>query len=247
MAKAARFLLIATRDEGPVATSEYEMFQRLSGLDPDQLVHWRLDQDPLRDLDLAAWNGIILCGSPFDSLLPESHKSATQLRVEADLSALMDRLVERDFPFLGVCYGVGTLLGHQGGVISTKYGEEISAPRISLTPAGRSDPITAGMPEQFHAYVGHKEACEVLPEQAQLLATTESCPVQMFKVGNNLYGTQFHPELDWPALHLRILAYAQSGYYPEAEQERIISQCRATDVSPAHRLIANFVQMYAQS
>lgn len=245
MGKDARFLLIATRDQAQVAQSEYEMFHRLSGLSTEQLVHWRLDQQPLGELDVGKWSGIILCGSPYDSLLPTEQKTATQLRVEAELRELLDELVAADFPFLGVCYGVGTLLGHQGGVISTKYAEEISAPTISLTDAGRKDPITAGMPEVFQAYVGHKEACEVMPAHAQLLATTPSCPVQLFKVGHNLYGTQFHPELDWPALHMRILAYAKSGYYPPDEQARIIQQCESADVSPAHRIIANFVSLYS--
>lgn len=245
MGKDARFLLISTRDQAQVVESEYEMFHRLSGLSTGQLIQWRLDQRPLEDLELGHFSGIILCGSPYDSLLPTEQKSATQLRVEAELSDLLDDLVVADFPFLGVCYGVGTLLGHQGGVISTKYAEEISAPTIALTEAGRQDPITAGMPQVFQAYVGHKEACEVMPAHAQLLATTPSCPVQLFKVRNNLYGTQFHPELDWPALHMRILAYAKSGYYPPAEQARIITQCEAANVAPAHRIIENFVQLYS--
>ncbi|MDO5721633.1 MAG: glutamine amidotransferase [Actinomycetaceae bacterium] len=244
MAKQARFLLLATRDQPQVVESEYQMFLEFSGLTRDELVHWRLDQTPLPELELDEWSGIILCGSPYDSLLPAQLKTDTQKRVEKELANLLDKLVEEDFPFLGVCYGVGTLLGHQGGVISGKYAEEISAPLITLTEAGREDPITKGMPDQFQAYVGHKEACEVMPEHAVLLGSAPSCPVQLFKVGQNLYGTQFHPELDWPALHMRILTYAQAGYYPETEQKRIIEQCETADVSACHQLIANFVDIY---
>ena len=39
-----------------------------------------------------------------------------QHRVERELSALLDEVVARDFPFFGACYGVGTLGVHQGGV-----------------------------------------------------------------------------------------------------------------------------------
>ena len=36
----------------------------------------------------------------------------------------------------------------------------------------------------------------MLPPTAVLLATSPRCPVQMFRVKQNLYATQFHPELD---------------------------------------------------
>ena len=40
-----------------------------------------------------------------------------QHRVEAELAGLLDDVVAADFPFLGACYGVGTLGVHQGGVV----------------------------------------------------------------------------------------------------------------------------------
>ncbi len=238
--------MITTRTEPAILTSEVEMLRKLSGLDSNQLVWHRLEQSPLPPLNLDEWAGVILCGSPFDSLAPIEKKSDVQLRVEAELQDLMDQLVAKDFPFLGICYGVGTLLGHQGGKISEKYGESISAPVIELTQQGREDPITRGIPNTFRAYVGHKEACEQLPESATLLARGEACPIQLFKVKQNMYGTQFHPELDWPALKLRIIGYAASGYYQPDDQQRIIDQCIDVDVAPGHKIISNFVDMYAR-
>ena len=119
-----------------------------------------------------------------------------QHRVERELSALLDEVVARDFPFFGACYGVGTLGVHQGGVIDRTYAEPISAVRIRLTEDGLADPVLAGMAAEFDAFVGHKEACSVLPPGAVLLAGSAACPVQMFRVKQNLYATQFHPELD---------------------------------------------------
>lgn len=237
--------MLTTRTEEQILTSELEMLYKLSGLTPRELVHHRLERDTMPDLNYNEWSGIILCGSPYDSIKPREEKSEVQLRVEGELSDLLDDLVPLDFPFLGVCYGVGSLLGHEGGLITDKYSEKISAPRIELTEVGRKDPITRGMPEVFRGYVGHKEACEVLPESATLLGRGEACPVQLFKVGENLYGTQFHPELDWPALYIRILAYAKSGYYLPTEQQRVIDQNKIADVSPAHKIIPNFVAMYS--
>jgi len=70
---------------------------------------------PLIDLD--DYSGVIVGGGPFNSSDPESSKSATQRRVEQEIATLLDAVVDRDFPFLGACYGVGTLGVHQGGII----------------------------------------------------------------------------------------------------------------------------------
>ncbi len=242
----APFLLLTTRAQPAILRSEIDVFHRYTGLDDTHLVWHPLDQRPLTGYRLDDWAGIILCGSPYDSLTPQQEKSDTQRRVEDELGSLVDEVIARDFPFLGVCYAVAAVLGHLGGTITTRYGEEISAPRITVTDAGAVDPITAGMPREFHAYVGHKEACEVMPEGATLLATSDTCPVQLFSLRTNIYGTQFHPELDEDAIMLRIREYSASGYYPPAEQQRILDQCRGIDVEPAHRILANFVTRYGR-
>ena len=46
--------------------------------------------------------------------------------------------------------------------------EPISAARIALTDDGRKDPLLDGLPDEFEAFVGHKEACRVLPPTATL-------------------------------------------------------------------------------
>ena len=59
-----------------------------------------------------------------------------QHRVERELPALLDEVVARDFPFLGACYGVGTLGVHQGGVIDRTYAEPIGAVRVRSPRTG---------------------------------------------------------------------------------------------------------------
>src|SRR3546814_14572444 len=73
------------------------------------------------------------------------------------------------------------------------------------------------MPRTFEAFVGHKEAISSLPATATLLASSPACPVQMFRVGCNVYATQFHPELDVDGITTRIHAYASYGYFAADE------------------------------
>ncbi|HEX2074780.1 MAG TPA: glutamine amidotransferase [Geodermatophilus sp.] len=239
------FLLLASRAEDEAADGEYAAFLRWTGLSPDELRRVRMEAGPLPRLDLDDYSGIFVGGGPFNSSDPPEHKSPVQLRVEAELRSLLDEVVDRDFPFFGACYGVGTLGVHQGGVVDRTYAEPISCVPIVLTAAGREDPVLAGMPETFDAFVGHKEACRVLPPTAVLLATSPACPVQMFRVKQNVYATQFHPELDVAGIITRARVYQHAGYFPPSELEELIARLRPAVVTEPGRMLANFVARYA--
>ncbi|MDO5726486.1 MAG: glutamine amidotransferase [Bowdeniella nasicola] len=240
------FVLIATRPEDVTADGEYEAFLRYGNLRERDLRRVRLEAGPLPEFDLDEISGVILGGSPFTSSIPSAEKSALQRRVEAELSRLMDAVVADDIPLLGACYGVGTLGVHQGAIIDSTYAEELGAPLLRVTDAGRSDPLLVGIPDEFRSFVGHKEACAKLPDHATLLVTADACPVQMFKIKQNLYGTQFHPELDVPGIHVRIETYKEHGYFPADTAEEVKAYTASFDVSSSHRVVANFTEYYGR-
>src|ERR671920_1146109 len=150
------FLLLASRAEDAAAEDEYAAYLRYGGLEPQELRRIRLEAAPLPELDLADYSGVIVGGSPFTSSDPPEHKTPTQHRVERELAGLLDELVPRDIPFLGACYGVGTLGTHQRAVVDTTYGEPVSGVTVELTPEGVADPLLGVLPQRFEAYVGHK-------------------------------------------------------------------------------------------
>lgn len=240
------FLLLASRPEDAVADTEHAAFLRYGGLAAHELVRVRLESGPMPRLDLADYSGIFVGGSPFTGSIPMEHKSDTQRRVEAELDALLDVVVAADFPFLGACYGVGTLGRHQGAVIDTTYGEPIGSPLVELTEEGAADPLLAGLPPQFRAYVGHKEAIARLPGHAVLLAGSAACPVQMFRVRSNLYATQFHPELDADGLLERIRVYRDAGYFSPEEQDAVEWEAVRHHVTVPERILRAFVERYAR-
>ena len=239
------FLLLASRAEDEAADDEYAAFLRATGLSADELHRIRLEAGPLPPLDLDDWSGVLLGGGPFNSSDPAEGKSPVQRRVEAELRSLLDEVVARDLPFFGACYGIGTLGVHQGGVVDRTYGEPVSCVPVSLTLEGRADPVLAGVPERFDALVGHKEACRVLPPTAVLLASSPACPVQMFRVGRNVYATQFHPELDVPGVVTRARVYQHAGYFPPAELDDLVDRLTSAVVTEPARVLANFVARYA--
>jgi GMP synthase (glutamine-hydrolysing) len=241
------FLLLSTRAEDLAADEEYASFLRCTGLSPEQLHRVRMEAAPLPSLTLDDYSGVFLGGGPFNSSDSPDMKSAVQHRVESELSSLLDEIVDRDFPFFGACYGIGTLGVHRGGVVDRTYGEPISAVEVALTAEGAADPVLAGMPDRFDAFVGHKEACRSLPPGAVLLAASAHCPVQMFRVKRNVYATQFHPELDVPGIVTRVHVYQHAGYFEPAEMNQLIATLTPAVVTEPGRMLANFVRLHGRS
>lgn len=240
------FLLLSTRPEDEAVAGEREALLRFGGLAEDQLVSYRVEESPLPDLDLSEYSGILLGGGPYNSSDP--NKSALQLRVEADLDRVISDVVRRDFPFLGLCYGIGTLTSALGGVVDRTFGEDVGVIDVTLTNDGRVDPLFEGLPYKLRAFVGHKEACRVLPPGAVLLASGEDCPVQAFRVGTNVYATQFHPDLDSDGLAQRIDIYQESGYFPPEQTQQLTRMALAAEVSPeVHLIVRNFVARAART
>ncbi len=240
------FLFLGTRAEDVAADGEHEAVLRYSGLRPQQLHRVRLEREPMPRLDLEEYSGVIVGGGPFNFSDPPGEKSAVQRRVEREMAALLDEVVSRDLPFLGACYGVGTLGAHLGAVVDRTYAEPVGPAEIELTAAGTDDPLLAGLPRRFTAYLGHKEAIRELPPSATVLATSAGAPVQMFRTGRNVYATQFHPELDLAGIEQRVAVYRSAGYFPPEEAGRIVALARAHRVTEPMRILRNFVTRFAR-
>jgi GMP synthase (glutamine-hydrolysing) len=100
------------------------------------------------------------------------------------------------------------------------------------------------LPEVFDAFVGHKEAVSRLPAHAVLLATSPACPVQAFRVGEHVYATQFHPELDLAGIETRIDVYSTYGYFDPGEAASLKSLSAGVDVIHPMSLLRNFSRRY---
>ena len=83
-----------------------------------------------------------------------------------------------------------------------------------------------------------------VPASAVQLATSAACPVQAFRVGSNVYATQFHPELDLEGVCTRIEVYKDAGYFPPSEAETLKRRSRAVDVRHPMTLLSNFVALF---
>jgi len=240
-------LLLSIRADDPAADNEYESFMTLAGLGEDELRRVRLDQRALGEVDLRDWSGIWVGGGPFNYTDPDEKKSPVQRRVEADLSRLLDAVVKADFPFLGACYGIGALGSYLGAVIDRRHGEPVGTVRVTLTEAGRNDAVLGDLPTEFDAFTGHKEAISELPGNAVVLASSAACPVQAFRVGANVYATQFHPELDAAGMCTRVDVYKHAGYFHPSEADEVKARALASEISDPPAILRAFVRRYGRN
>jgi GMP synthase (glutamine-hydrolysing) len=240
------FLLLSIRAERAAAENEYESFLRFTGLSEAELPLVNLATEELPALDLDEWSGILLGGGPWNASDDPGLKSDAQLRAEQAIWALLDEVVARDLPFLGACYGIGTLGLHQGGTVDRSWPEPVGPLSVTLTAEGQADPLFTDVPTDFAAYGGHKEAMVHLPGNAVHLATSEACPVQAFRVGRNVYATQFHPELDVVGIGTRIEVYQDAGYFDPSEVQTLLGRSRDVEVLHPMTLLRNFVRLHAR-
>lgn len=242
----APFLLLSIRGEDEAADDEYRAVVRFAGLETTDVHRISLTEEPLGTVDLSDWSGIILGGGPYNVSDPQASKSATQQRVESELLGLIGRIVEADSPFLGCCYGVGTLGTVIGATIDRTHPEPVGGMAITVTDAGRADPLFTGLPDVFDAYGGHKEAASALPTGALCLATSPQCPVQAFRVKANVYATQFHPELDLDGIDVRLNAYKNHGYFAPESADQLKTEARQWNVRHPHTILRRFIERYAR-
>ena len=240
------FLILQLRPEDDTSDNEFAAILKYGGLMPQDVQRIRIENTGIpEDLDLDDYCAIIVGGSPFDISTAEADKAPIQLKIERDFNRLFDQIIGRDFPFLGACSGNGLLGSYLGTNISTMYGEAVSCVSLHLTEAGKQDSLLEGFPEQISVLLGHKEACDETPAGATLLMTGTACPVQMFRIGKNVYATQFHPEGDIEGFTLRIHAYKHHGYFEPQEAMNVIDAISERDTPYAREILRRFVSRYA--
>ncbi|MCB2130007.1 MAG: glutamine amidotransferase [Rhodobacteraceae bacterium] len=242
------FLILQLRPETEAADDEFAAFLAKGGLGAGQVRRIRLDRESLpQGLDLGDCSGVIVGGGPGCVSDPAETKDPVEARIEAQILSMMPEIVGRDIPFMGCCYGIGVLAHHLGGGVSKeRYGEPVGPVTCHLTPEGATDPLLAGFPASFDAFVGHKEAVQDLPPGARHLLSSGPCPYQMIRHGQNVYATQFHPEADAEGFATRIRVYRNRGYFPPDEADALIATCRAANVTAPERILARFVARYSQ-
>jgi GMP synthase (glutamine-hydrolysing) len=132
--------------------------------------------------------GIILSGGP-ESVADVASPRAPQL------------VFELGVPVLGICYGMQTMAEQFGGKVQCSNVSEFGYAQIrQVGNGGLLHDIRDHIDEQGNAlldvWMSHGDKVVELPEDFELIAETESCPIAgMAHKDKPFYGIQFHPEV----------------------------------------------------
>jgi GMP synthase (glutamine-hydrolysing) len=242
------FLILQSRPERETADAEYAAICRYAGLSPDETERVAAPfGDVPADPTLQGYAGVIAGGGPYSILDAEEYRAdaPARMRCDAVFEHVFARIVADDTPTLAVCYSLG-FLTHTCGVCMVKEQQhaEFGTAEVLLTEAGMRDPLLVGLPKKFTAFTGHKESCTTLPNGAVLLAHNSTCPVQMYRLKQHIYATQFHPEQDIANMLLFISFYKEHGYFSPEKADEYAVYFAHTSVTEPVKILRNFVERY---
>jgi GMP synthase (glutamine-hydrolysing) len=106
----------------------------------------------------------------------------------------IEQAVRRGQPILGVCLGAQLIAKALGARVYGNPRKEIGWFEIELTADGRRDRLFAAAGEREQVFHWHGETFD-LPAGALHLAHSAFCRHQAYRVGDNIYGLQFHLEV----------------------------------------------------
>ncbi|MEM6542868.1 MAG: glutamine-hydrolyzing GMP synthase, partial [Bacteroidota bacterium] len=131
--------------------------------------------------DLSLYQAIILSGSPYSVRAEDAP--------QPDLSA-----IKGEIPLLGICYGAQYLAHSYGGEVAPSATREYGRAHLSKFRSG--EPFLQGIAEESQVWMSHSDTIKTLPENGQLLASTEDVAIAAYRIhGEDTYGIQFHPEV----------------------------------------------------
>ena len=143
-------------------------------------------KEPDADFQAGEADGLIFMGGPMSV-----NDGFEWLRREERCIA---RAAELGKPVLGVCLGAQLVAKALGARVYKNSVKEIGWRDVWFTPDAAADPVFAGIPSPQPLFHWHGETFE-LPAGAVHLAWSRDCRNQAFRIGENIYGLQFHLEV----------------------------------------------------
>ncbi len=169
------------------------------------------------------YDGLIVLGGPMNACDDENFPHLARV-VE-----LIQQFQAEGKPVLGLCLGAQLIARAFGGRV---YQNEI--PELGFTPlfsvvgpgvgpvVGAEEPWLQDYPPGLAMMQWHFDTFD-LPVGAKLLLTNQACTNQAFRLGSNIYGLQFHPEVT-PDIVMNWIAFKTE--WIEAHYPHLFEQLR---------------------
>jgi GMP synthase (glutamine-hydrolysing) len=134
--------------------------------------------------------GIILLGGPMGAL---DFDAFPGLGLEAELVRLA---ADNEIPLFGVCLGHQIIAAALGARLHSGAASEVGIGEVTVTA---DDGVFGATGDHQPVLHWHHDVVDA-PDGAKILASTDQTPNQAFRIGNTVFATQFHLEVDRPML-----------------------------------------------
>ena len=176
-------------------------------------------RDPDARPTINGYQGLIVLGGPMNVGEIDRYP---HLRME---QALIRDAIEAGVPVLGICLGAQLIAATLGAAVRPAAETEIGWYDVIPTEAAQHDPVLGHLAGIERLFQWHGDTFEV-PDGAVHLAAGHEVPNQAFRWGDNVYGFQFHLEVDQPMIerwlrvphHLDQIARLEGRIDPEEIQ-----------------------------
>ena len=195
-------------------------------------------KEPLPDPD---WAGVIVTGSPASTYDGDEWIARSE--------DFLRRAADHSVPLYGVCFGHQLLAQTFGGTVEKcRHGWELGTVPLTLTEEGKTNSLFSDLPESFTAQMSHGDVVTALPPGAVALAQNTHWAYQAFKLGDYIWGTQFHPE--FTPMIMENLIHALTAvlppevfprWQPDTQPLRDWVLASVQDTPAAQRCLENFV------
>jgi len=188
--------------------------------------------------DVRGVGGLIVLGGPMAAYEVDRHPF---LKTEI---GFIERALEAGRPVLGICLGAQLIAQVLGARVYQGPRREVGWGPITITADGREDPAFAGTDGELTVFHLHGDTYE-LPPDAQNLASSPLYEQQAFRVGDTIYGFQFHLEFTETVIS-RLATDAESRAYIEqaaADPKKLVAETPARVralAEPAQRILTEY-------
>ncbi|MEM6499261.1 MAG: type 1 glutamine amidotransferase [Pseudomonadota bacterium] len=136
--------------------------------------------------DLNLFDGLLITGSP-----ASIHDDFSWIPT---LKELIVKAFNAGQPIFGACFGHQIIAEALGGKVDTNPdGWVFGAVEVETL---KKPSWAADLADSFILYAAHKEQVERLPEGAETIASGPGCQYAGYRIGDRLYTTQYHPEME---------------------------------------------------
>ena len=163
--------------------------------------------------------GMILSGGPWSVY-------------EEDAPKFDPKILDMGIPILGLCYGHQMIVYLSEGKVEPGSKREYGIAYVAINkPVG----ILKGLGQKEKVWMSHGDTVYDLPEDYEMLAFTESCPVAAYRhKTRQIYGLQWHPEVVHTENGMKMLhnfifevCKCEANWSPESLVDKAVKEIRS--------------------